>query len=913
MRKSDKNKTPSLANWLISKYLDDVYLEEFFGDLQEMYEERKAEKNVFYAKLFYWIDAIHLLFGFSSFRIFKPQNNNLMLRNMFKIAWRNALRQKQYTTLNLLGLTLGITTCFIIGLYVHHESTYDTFYDDADRIYRVNQPNIWGDWTAISSTTGPNVATALKTDIPEFEEVTRILSYGDQTVKYEEDSIQLKSFNELAFFLVDENFFDVFSYTEVEGNAKSTLKDANTVIMTQETALRYFGHQDAVGHTINVKLYDGSWQNYSVGAVIANIPEKSHLQFDMLTSLNSIDAQMKRDGWKWIWTGFSTYVKVHEGTDIAALTEKIQAVPPKWAPPTTEQIFNQTFEEFTAGYPWKLYQQPLKDIYLSSEPDVHRFGPTGNPQFVKLFIAIGILVLLLSSINFMNLSTARSANRAKEVGIRKVMGSRRNMLIKQFVFESTLYVFASTLAALILVELTLPIFNSISGKHIELWALLQQPIAIGLILLFIISLGVIAGSYPAFYLSSFNPIETLKGKVSAGFKGSKIRNGLVVFQFTISIILIICTFFVQKQLAYTSTLDVGFAKDNVLQLHHIEQLGFDTEALKNQLSAFPEVKNIGKSFGLPPNIWSGDRYKSTEPESEVVQFRNVRTEADFLDLLGLEFIAGRNFNEENSSDKLKVILNEEAVKQIGWGKKDTYNTNSPIGKKIAIASGSEDEFEVIGVVKDFNIHSLKQKIDPLIIINHQNDKVWDYGAGNSFYSLRLNPDVVKDKGDLEALLDKIQKVIKNMDSSVPFEYSFMDQDFEETFRFEQKMATILNIFTIMAFTIACIGLFGLAAFSAEQRLKELGIRKVLGANVSQLVLLFSSEFTRLILVSILLASPIAWFLVNEWLKDFAYRTPIEIWVFIFAAFSALIISILTISYQSLTAAYKNPVNTLKSE
>ncbi|MDW7693308.1 ABC transporter permease [Flammeovirgaceae bacterium SG7u.111] len=908
MKKSKNNKIPSLANWLITKLLDEEYLEEFLGDLQEMYEERRQEKNTLYARFFYWIDAFHLLFGFTSFKIFKSQHTNWMLKNMFKIAWRNALRQKQYTALNLLGLTLGIATCFVIGLYVHHESTFDRFYENADRIYRVNQPNIWGDWEAISSATGPNVATALKADIPEFEEVTRIANMGYQTVKVVDEKERMMSFQEDAFFLAEENFLNVFSFEVLEGNAEAALKDPSSLIMTRETSERYFGFDDPLGQLVEVRQWDGTWRTFTVGAIIANHPDRSHIQFDMLGSLSSMDDQMKMHGWKWIWTIFSTYVLVQEGTDIAALTDKIQAVPPKWAPPTTEQIFNQTFDEFTAGYSWKLYLQPLKDIYLSAAPDAHNFGPTGNPQFVKLFIAIGLLVLLLSSINFMNLSTARSSNRAKEVGIRKVMGSRRKSLVGQFVFESTLYVFVSTILGLGIVELSLPMFNSLSGTQLELLPYFGNYAFVGLVISFILLLGILAGSYPAFYLSAFNPIQTLKGKVSAGFKGAAVRNGLVVFQFTISIVLIICAVFVQKQLAFTSTIDVGFAKENVLQIHNIEQFGFETEAIKNQLATYPEIVKTGKSFGLPPNIWSGDRYKDAAAGNEVLQFRNVRTEADYLDLLGVEFLDGRNFDEKSPADRLKVILNEEAVRQLGWDVEE-----SPIGKKVALASGDEDEFEVIGVVKDFNFNSLKQKIDPLIIIHQQNNTVWDYGAGLSFYALRLNPGVVKSAGELQKLLDKIKEDLKKIDPAVPFEYSFMDQQFEASFRFEQQIATILNVFTLMAFIIACLGLFGLAAFSAEQRIKELGIRKVLGASVSQLVLLFSTEFTKLILVSVLLASPIAWFLVSEWLKDFAYQTPIDLWVFVAAASGALVISFLTISYQSLSAAYKNPVDTLKSE
>ncbi len=835
-----------------------------------------------------------------------------MIKNYIKIAWRNAMRQKQFTILNILGLSIGISTCFMIGLFLHSEMTYDTFHEKGDRIYRVNQPNIWGDWNELSSATGPNVATALREDAPEFEEVTRLLSTGAQIVRSGSDD-EVNLYNEEAYFAAGENVFKVFSFEFLQGNPETALSEPMSMVMTKQTARRYFGDEDAMEKTVEVKDDDGTWKTYTVKGVLDNVPYKSHIQFDMIVSLKSYSEMMNAHGWKWIWTSFSTYGLVKEGTDIQAFTNKIQDIPPKWAPPTTKRIFNQTFEEFTAGHAWTLDLQPLRDIYMSDAPVFHSFGPTGNPMFMKIFGAIGILVLILSSINFMNLSTARSSKRAKEIGVRKVLGSKRKALIKQFVIESTLYVLVGTLFALILVQLSLNVFNAIAEVQLSLLPYLISPLFLVIVLLFVLALGLLSGSYPAFYLSMFRPIETLKGKVNSKFRGKGIRNGLVVFQFTISIALIICTLFVQKQLTYTSSLDLGLKKDNILQIHNIEQMGFDTETFKTELISNPAFSKVGKSFGIPPNIWSGDRYKALGGENDVVQLRNVRTEEDYLDVLGLEFVAGRNFESTRPNDKYKVVLNEEAVKTLGWGTKETYTTNSPIGKIVALASGSEDEFEVIGVVKNFNFNSVKQKIEPLVMIHHQNDKVWDYGAGLSFYSMRLNPEVIKNAAHLHTVIEGIKDEIALVDSSIPFEYSFMDQAFENTFETEQKMGLVLNIFTLMALIIACLGLFGLAAFTAEQRLKELSIRKVLGAKVSELALLFSSEFTKLISIAILLASPIAYFLVDEWLKDFAYRTPIDIWVFIGAAVSSILITLLTVGLQTVRVASVNPVKNLRAE
>ena len=909
----NKSKPPSLADWLTTKFIDKSYQEELFGDLEEIYDDRITTNSILYAKIMYWLDSFHLLKGFTTRKSLKIQNNNTMLfGNMFKIAWRNALRHKQFTVLNMMGLTLGITACLLIGLYVQDEMMYDKFHAKSERIYRINQPLIWSNWDEQFSSTGPNVAIALREDVPEFEEVTRMVNMFDQIVSYKGDQDKTLSFREDKLYTAEDNFFNVFSFEFIGGDRTTALKEPMSLVMTQETAERYFGSEQALGKQIEIKTNE-EWKTFTVTGILANLPQRSHLQFDILVSLSSYSDRMSKNDWLWTWTGFSTYGLVREGTDIAALTEKIQTIPPKWAARTTQSSFNQSYEEYTAGRTWRLYLQPLNDIYLDAEPSSHRFGPSGNPQFIKLFTAIGLLVMLLSSINFMNLSTARSSNRAKEVGIRKLLGSERSGLIKQFVFESIFIVAASTICALLLVQLTLGGFNFIIDKQLELLPILANPVFIGSVILFVILLGILAGSYPAFYLSSFKPIATLKGKVSSGFKGKKVRNGLVVAQFTISIVLIICTIFVQKQLSYISTLDIGYDKANILQVYNLEQMNLDMDVMKSKLAANPTFDKIGISYALPPGIHVADDYSAAGPNNPEVSIYNFRTEEDYIELLGLEFVAGRNFDPERITDIYGLILNQEAVKALGWGTINTYVKDSPIGKLIVQSFESQGELPVIGVVKDFNYNSVREKIEPLIMVHHKNDRVWNYGGGAAYLSIRLNPESIKNSEDLQSAIQYVEEQLALLDPSVPFEYSFMDQEFENTFKAEQKMGITLNIITTMALIIACLGLFGLAAFSAEQRLKELGIRKVLGAKVSQLVILFTSEFSKLVVVSILVASPIAYLLVDYWLNDFAYKAPIEIWVFVVAAASPLILAFITISFQSLNAAYKNPVDTLKDE
>ncbi|HWA33988.1 MAG TPA: ABC transporter permease, partial [Cyclobacteriaceae bacterium] len=775
MKEANSNRPPILPGWIVSRFLSQGYHEEFFGDLQEVYDQRIAEKGKLYATAMYWFDAIHLLAGFWSLRSVKSKTGNMMVANMVKVAWRSALRQKQFTILNIAGLTIGIATSLIIGLYVYDEMTYDTFHTKGNRIYRINQPLIWANWDEQFASTGPNVAIALKTDAPEFEQVTRLMEIGNATLNAPSPGKEMNVVTQANYFAADPNFFEIFSFKFLQGDPHTCLTQPNSMVMTEETAIRYFGDPNALGKTISVKKKDGEWDAYTVTGVLANIPHRSHIQFDILVSMTTFSELMKREDYKWIFTAFSTYGLVKEGTDIEALRQKIQAIPPKWAALTTQRIFNQSFEEYTRGKPWTLYMQPLREIYLSKSPGNHRFGPNGNPQFVKIFGAIGVLVLVLCSINFMNLSTARSSNRSKEVGIRKVMGSERTALVRQFIFESILFVLVSTLCAFFLVQLSLNVFNTIAEKQLELLPNLTNPLFLAIAGTFVVLLGMLAGSYPAFYLSSFRPIETLKGKASAGFKGKGIRNALVIFQFTISISLIICTAFVQKQLSYSSTMDTGFLKGNVLQVHKMEQLGANARVLKNTLLSDPAIIGVAKTFGIPPDVWEGERYKAFGPEATAVDISNMRVDEDYLPLLGVQFLAGRNFDPKRVTDKYTIILNEEAVKVLGWGTRDTYENNSPIGKFVVQAFDPEHKLEVIGVVKDFNFNTVKQKIDPLMVLHHENDWFWNYGLGPSFLSLRLDPATVTNTTQLQAVIGRVKEQIARLDGSVPFEYSFMDQ------------------------------------------------------------------------------------------------------------------------------------------
>ena len=832
-----------------------------------------------------------------------------MLRTMFTIAWRNAIRHKQFAILNILGLTIGITATVIIALYVMNQYSYDNFHSQGDRIYRVNQPMIWGDWNEPFASTGPNLAIALRSDVPEFEEITRVHTPGEMAVSYRPDNGNPVSFTESKAFVAEQNFFEIFDFKARNGSLETALELPSNVVVTEETATKYFGAEEAIGKTLLVNQ-GTEIKAFRVTAVLESIPTNSHIQFDMLLSMTSFD-DIKRRQHQWIWTTFVTYGLVADGVNIEQLEQKIQSIPPKWAEQEIQNVFGQSYSEYTKDKAWTLELQPLSEAYVYTPPSGNRIGPSGNILYIQIFSAVGGLILLLCSINFMNLSTAKSANRAKEVGIRKVLGSEKRTLIQQFIFESILYVAVSTVIALVVTEISLDGFNLVANTELSLYEYATNPTAIGLVAAFIIILGVAAGSYPAFYLSSFSPIKVLKGKLSSGFKGSMLRNTLVVVQFTISVALIIATFFVQKQLNYVSNVNLGFNTENILQVHNMEMLTNEQQqTLQDMLVANSAIEQAGISDLIPPNVWNEDKYKAYGHDTEVVTLNRIRSNEEYIDLLDLNFLVGRNFDKTRGTDQRKVILNEEAVRVLGW-EYPINPDNSPIGQHITFPNSNEALFEVIGVVENFNHNSVRYEIGPLLLIHQENDIMWKHS--NNYLSVRLNNQIVASKSSLESSLKSIEESVKEVDAAIPFEYSFMDQMFEANFRTEQRMGQILNIFTVMALTIACLGLFGLSAFAAEQRKKELGIRKVLGATAQQIISSFTREFSILIIVSIVIASPLAYFFAKNWLSNFAYSTPIEVWVFVLVGVASIVIAWLTIGIHSFNAARQNPTEVLRDE
>ncbi len=818
-----------------------------------------------------------------------------MYRNLIKVALRNIQRQKFYSILNITGLTIGLASCLFITLYVTEELSFDTFHEKADRIYRIDQTFIWGDLDNPFGSTGPAVAEAVQNDIPEFETITRIHTPGSQLVSYDNGTKQVV-FEEEEVLAADANFFDVFSFSLKSGNATNALEKPHSVIITEEMAKKYFGDASAMGKTLQLGEH-GKEQSFTVTGVLEEIPSNSHIDFDFLLS-NSSFPRIKRDGWSWIWTTFVTFGVLNENANVASVQERLLEVPSRHAGSSLQKLQGISFEEYVStGKEWKLYAQPLLDIHLRAPESFSRLNEVGDIQTIYILGSVGILILLISLINFMNLATARSANRAKEVGIRKVIGSRRGQLMVQFLVESiTFSMIAMGLAVVITVTL-IPAFNSFSGMALT-YSILDHPIhLLGLGLIGIV-IGILGGLYPSVYLTSFEPASVLKGKLKAGMKSSQIRNVLVVVQFTISIIFISSTLIVFKQLNFTNNYDLGFDRSNKLIINDVHRLGSSVELFREQMLTNPQVHLASYSDATPPYFWNNDNFKLKGSTKEDFPLSYVVSDENFVDTYALNIIAGRKFQKELTEEN-RVIVNEALIRQLGFSK--------PEDALQRILTYYETELTIIGVVSDFN-PSFEAEVLPWALVYEGSDV---YGSGKWELSLELNESISGD--EMQALVAGIENQWLEINPNAPFHYTFLDQQYATQFESVVKFGHLLTLSASLAILIACLGLIGLVAFVIEKRNKEIGIRKVLGASIYHIMKLLTSEFGKLLLVSFLIATPVAWWLMDQWLQDFAYRTNISLKVFLGAGVTMLIIAFVTTSFQTIRAALMNPVESIKDE
>ena len=828
-----------------------------------------------------------------------------MIKNYFKTAWRNMLRNKTSSFINVGGLSVGIAAALLILIFIQKELSYDKFHKDANRIFQVvlngnmSGQEFWG------GNTPPPVGAALTNNIPEIESYTRFYKANDIVVRYEQNE-RSTYFTEKNILAVDSNFLQLFGFKLLEGDAATALMKPGSVVITEDIAKKYFGgdpdsYREAIGKILTMRE---DKQPFTVTAVLKNIPSSSSIKFDFLTPVADFPV-VKRFSWSWVWRLMVCYVKLKP--NVPTDKEAIQKLEAKFPAVIRVQAANgfrrigKPFDEFVkSGGKWDFHLMPLTDVHLrSSTINMPWLSHISNIKYIYIFGSIAIFIILLACVNFMNLSTARAANRLKEVGIRKVSGSTNAQLVKQFLAEAFLYSLISTVIAVILVVLCLKGFSSIIEEPVDFQTAFTPPVWISLVGLTIL-IGLLAGSYPAFYLTSFKPVLVLKGRnlFSSGKRTLLFRNGLVVFQFFISTVMIIGTMVVLQQLNFFRSTDLGFNKENVVVIQSSNRLGSSEETFRQTVKSMPGVINAAITTSIPSAASFGDSYQPEDEgkkNSAEINLNSFMVDEAFIPTLNIRVLKGRNFSKE-FNDSASVILNEEAVRQIGW--------KDPVGKWLEYPGGNNTRFNVIGIVKNFNIQSLQNAITPFALF-HPTSKT--YGWGSSSIVARIKP------GNISTTVNQFEESWKSFSTSEPFDYSFLDEAFDAQYRSEQRLGSIFTIFAALSIFIACLGLFGLSAFMAEKRTKEIGVRKVLGASVPNVVVLLSKDFLKLTVLASILAFPVAWYFMNKWLEDFAYRITISWWIFIVAASAALVVALLTISFNAIKAAITNPVKSLRTE
>jgi putative ABC transport system permease protein len=809
-----------------------------------------------------------------------------MLRNYLKVALRNLWKSKGFTAINIIGLASGLAVCLLIVLYVVDELSYDRYNVNADRIYRLDA-DIFFNNTHFNSATSPKpLPVALVNECPQVENMARITYFGNQS-----DVLIRKGGNwiqdhQLAF--ADSTLFKVFTIPMIGGDPATALTEPGSIVIDESAAMRYFNNTDVVGKTLEL----GDNTLCKVTGVFRDLPRQSHFHFNFFRPLR--DSHMDDVG-NWLNNSGVSYILARPGTDQEQLQQRVDATVTKYLSRELDNQMHITAQQMKQqGNYFKYHLMPVTDIHLRSGKS-YEFEPGGNISYVYIFSFIAILILGIACVNFMNLSTARSAGRAKEVGIRKVAGSTKGNLIIQFLTESVLLSLFSLVLALGIAVALLPMFNNLSGKELQPASLFSVRFSLLLPGLVVI-VGCLAGSYPAFYLSSFQPIAVLKGKIAAGFRGGWLRSSLVIFQFFISIGLIISTLVIYNQLHYIRNRSVGFNRDQVLIVHNAYTAGDKIKTLRKEMTSLSGVADASLSGDMPTQ---GSGYNQrgwwrspTRDASSISVFTTVYIDDHYIPTLGMQLVKGRNFSADHPTDSVAVILNEAAVALLGW--------KDPVRERLWLPGDSMKPIPhpVIGVVKDFNFSSMHDKIGPMVLT---------LSDSRGSMAIRLT------SGNIYSLVNQIEAKWKTFSPGLPFSYTFMDDDFNKLYHAEEQTGRVFITFAVFAILIASLGLFGLVAYAAEQRTKEIGIRKVLGARVTGIVGLLSRDFTRLILIAAVIAFPVAWWAMNRWLQSFAYRVGISWWLFVVAGAAVFFIALITVSFQTIRAAVANPVKSLRSE
>jgi putative ABC transport system permease protein len=808
-----------------------------------------------------------------------------MLRNYLKIAIRNLLKYRVISFINVFGLTVGLTCCLLITTYIINELSYDRYNANAENIYRVTRTfyNSNGAVSLKLSTISPPFGYYFPSEFPQIEKMTRLLDAGPIPARYND-----KMFNEKGLFFADENLFDVFSVNVLKGNPKTVLTDPFSVMLTEETAKKYFGNEDPVNKVIRFS----NQFDVKVTGIYKAFPENSHIHPGMLLSFNTLKDSVVygEKGLRTNWgnNSFFTYL----------------LLPPHYNPANLEKMFPAFLDKHMAdeykGYKpsamTSLGLQKLTDIHLYSHTD-YEAEPNGDIKRVYIFSAIALFILLIACINYMNLSTARSAIRAREIGIRKVIGARKKELIFQFLGESVMISIVATIIALLLTWLTIPWLNKVSGQQLS-FSMLMHPLILIPLVLTPFLVGILSGLYPALFMSSFQPIKTLKGLFKVGGSSISFRKVLVVTQFSISIILIITTFVVFQQLHYIQTMALGYDKEHVITMNYSNEVSAKYESFRTELLQNTSFRDVTRSSRIPTGRLLDDQgasvMKGDSLQPVVSDIKYVTCDYSFLNTFGVPIAAGRFFSKDYGTDTLNYVINEAAVKSIGWP-----NDEDAIGKEFKYGNSKG---HIIGVMKDFHFESLRQPIAPMVLIMPP--------SSQSYFN---NLSIKIAGNNIPSAIGFLEKTWKNYFPQTPFDYTFLDDNFDKLYQSEHRQATIFTTFACIAIFIACLGLFGLSAFAISQRVKEIGVRKVLGANVSGMVGLLSKDFLKLVGIAALMAFPVAWYAMNNWLKDFAYRISLHWWVFVAAGFLAALVAFVTVSFQAVKAAMANPAESLRTE
>lgn len=806
-----------------------------------------------------------------------------MFRNYLKLTLRNLWRNKIFSAINILGLSLGIAICLLIMLFIRQEWSYDRFHKNADNIVRVIFKGTVNGQLMKEANVMPPTAQTLLEHFPEVQAATRlrrnsvILRLADNASK------------EDRFVFADPNFFSFFTFPLLEGNASQVLQEPNTIVITRAIAHKYFGDADPIGKVLTTS--DGMG-NYRVTGVMKDMPVNSHFHFDLVASMTG---NPEARSTSWMESSFFTYLQLKPGTDYKALEAKLPHIVDQYIGPQFLASMGYSLSDYRRqGNDVGLYLQPLTSIHLHSDmTPATELESNGDVRYLYIFGAVAVFMLLIACINFMNLSTAGATKRAREVGVRKVLGSDRAGLIRQFLSESLVLTFISMAVAVVLLYVALPAFNDLTGKALH-FSLLSDPWLLPGLLLFGLCTGLFAGSYPAFMLSSFTAARVLKGNTVVGKRGFTLRSGLVVFQFFVSITLIVSTVVVYRQLEYIQHKKLGYDKNQVLIIQDTYLLGAQQEAFYQSLLHDARVQSVSNSSYLPAGVSNNNNFfvYTTEKTQQTKALRYY-VDYNYIATMGMQMAMGRNFSRQFGTDSAAAILNETAVKALRL-------EGNPIGQLVNRSiekSPGINQYHVIGVVKDFHFRSMHEAISPLIM---------------TFSPLNGSLIVKIRTSDVHGLVASLEQQWKAAHPPAPFVYSFLDDRFKETYNAELKTSRTLGIFACLTILVACLGLFGLATFTAEQRTKEIGVRKVMGANVPDIVTLLSKDFLKLVLVANVLALPLAWYVMRLWLQDYAYHTSMNVWIFFAAAALAVLVALVAVGFQSIKAALANPVRSLRN-